>query len=185
MSFERHTGQPVLEVDQCGHPTTSCVCSHDAFAHLSGRCNHCLCERFESRPCRLRKGKCGYVNGKRRAKRFDLELQVTAEAMARYEDEEERQRVADPSKCGIYFIQCEGFIKIGKTMHVDRRLMALQLANPMQLTLVGLIPCTSAELDELEGQFHRKFKSLHHRGEWFRYEDELPLYVMSLQERTA
>lgn len=76
----------------------------------------------------------------------------------------------------VYFIQCNnGPIKVGWTEKPpEYRLTNLQSCNPYELTLLGVIP--KASLD-VEAQLHRYFDHLRIRREWFRPEPFLLDYI--------
>ncbi len=63
----------------------------------------------------------------------------------------------------IYFLYCAGFIKIGVTSGLMRRLKEIQIASPFHTQAVMLIP--GGKLTE--GYMHFLYKEYHHRGEWF------------------
>lgn len=75
----------------------------------------------------------------------------------------------------VYFIQCEtGFIKIGfATGNPEARLVTLQSGNHEKISLLGFV---CAERQE-EARLHLLFRSLRHRGEWFRPQRELLEYI--------
>lgn len=71
----------------------------------------------------------------------------------------------------VYFITTadEQFLKIGVSVDVESRLKNLQTSQPSRLRLVGII-----EGDEdVEAQWHRRFRHLRQSGEWFRYAGDL------------
>ena len=80
----------------------------------------------------------------------------------------------------VYFIKekeeasgKETLIKIGKADDLERRLKTLQTGNSNQLILIGAFRCkTEEEAFILEKKFHVLFKKNHHRGEWFKYNDD-------------
>ncbi len=78
----------------------------------------------------------------------------------------------------IYFIaQAHGnYIKIGYTATEDvhKRLQALQIGNPMDLRLVGVIP---GDMDD-EAELHERFGGSRVRGEWFEYTPEMGRYIL-------
>ena len=85
---------------------------------------------------------------------------------------------------GVYFIRCERFVKIGYAKNIRKRIADIACAVPFPLQVPAVISCaTISDAQRVEREHHERFRELHYRGEWFRYEDELPLYVMSLQER--
>lgn len=72
----------------------------------------------------------------------------------------------------VYFIQegkgNHGYIKIGVSNNVNKRLDSLQTGNPRKLTLMASIKCdTPNNAYRLEKKLHKKFKSQCIRGEWF------------------
>jgi hypothetical protein len=79
----------------------------------------------------------------------------------------------------IYFIQDTGGgeIKIGvaRKRQLQRRLRKLQLGNPAELKLLGLIPARNA--GELQRELHTTFSEAHIRGEWFRSTSDLLAYI--------
>lgn len=78
----------------------------------------------------------------------------------------------------IYFIRSgndDGPIKIGYTAYDDAlsRMQTLQIGNPEQLTLLGVMPGSMEDEDRL----HIRFKDYRMRGEWFRANERLLAYV--------
>ena len=71
----------------------------------------------------------------------------------------------------VYFIKCEddnGYIKVGHTKDVDKRLETLQIGSPYTLKVIAVLPCTSNErAKDTEARIHRYFSHLRIRGEWF------------------
>lgn len=77
----------------------------------------------------------------------------------------------------IYFIydSNNNAVKIGKTnkdsLYV--RLSMIQVGNPNELTILGVM---DGDLDK-EQELHQEFKKYYIRGEWFTYSDEIKEYV--------
>ena len=68
----------------------------------------------------------------------------------------------------LYFIMMESSpqtIKIGASVDPDRRLIALQVASPFNLRMLGFIEGS----DYYEGVIHTMLAKYRMRGEWFRY----------------
>jgi|GEM_PF-3711734 len=75
----------------------------------------------------------------------------------------------------VYFVRCHDrpIVKIGWASNVQRRLSALQAANPDLLVLLGTVEGTMQ--DELA--WHREFAHLAIRNEWFTLADELQFAI--------
>jgi hypothetical protein len=89
----------------------------------------------------------------------------------------------------VYFLRCEGFIKIGYSAAPHMRLRQIQSMDGTKYP-VG-INCASATLIQTEPgglarerELHAKFKHLRHTGEWFTETPELSQYIESLSEAT-
>lgn len=86
--------------------------------------------------------------------------------------------------CGVYFIRCRQFIKIGRAKNIRQRLADISCTVPFHLELAAIVPCESvAQAKESEREHHDRFRFLRYRGEWFRYEGELVEYIRGLQEQ--
>ena len=75
----------------------------------------------------------------------------------------------------VYFILdvVSGAIKIGKANDIHARISNMQTGNPNELVVLHYIECKSVDLAFiLEKKYHDKFKHLHMRGEWFKYDKE-------------
>lgn len=66
----------------------------------------------------------------------------------------------------IYFFRCRGFLKIGWTTDIEKRLSCVQMCNPDEVVLAALMRGGTRE----ELALHHAFRSLYHRAEWFREE---------------
>lgn len=73
----------------------------------------------------------------------------------------------------IYFIKCNNYVKIGRSIDPKRRLADLQTGNPFKLTLIR----TLNEKDFEESTLHKKFNRFRVRGEWFRYSETIKMFV--------
>ena len=73
----------------------------------------------------------------------------------------------------VYFIWCEGFVKIGYTQDIFKRMTAFQTGNPFNLLLLGAIICGSEwEAQALEATLHASFSQYSVSGsEWFEYDN--------------
>lgn len=71
----------------------------------------------------------------------------------------------------IYFIRAGRlYVKIGYCLAFPHGRMAqLQTGNPLELELIGLVEGSRKD----EAEWHRRFRHLRVRGEWFRWTGEL------------
>jgi hypothetical protein len=74
---------------------------------------------------------------------------------------------------GVYFIRCGDFVKIGFSGDVARRMVDIQVANPIALELLCVLPVDRRG----ESQFHDRFQHLWVRGEWHHYGPELKYFI--------
>lgn len=81
---------------------------------------------------------------------------------------------------GVYFILCDGFVKIGYAQDVRLRLRALCVSNPKPLQPLGFIECgSSKEAKSIECSLHQRFDAIRERHEWFRAERDLLAWIKS------
>jgi len=77
-----------------------------------------------------------------------------------------RQRHPQEKIAGVYFLQLpNGFIKIGSSQHIHRRIAALQAVHVEDLQLVAVQP--AAKPARVEAWFHRLFTASRIRYEIF------------------
>lgn len=80
----------------------------------------------------------------------------------------------------VYFVQCNEYVKIGKSIQLPLALRSLQRGNPYDLEVVAVISCESAErMSELEADLHRQFKEHRIRGEWFSLCPEIETHIQT------
>lgn len=76
----------------------------------------------------------------------------------------------------IYFVEAigTGYVKIGFTRGIaSRRVRELQTASPHELKLLAWME----EFEARESTIHSRFHHLRHRGEWFRLDEALRLFI--------
>ena len=76
----------------------------------------------------------------------------------------------------IYFVEAvgTGYVKIGFTRQMaSRRVRELQTASPHELRLLAWME----EFEGREATIHARFHHLRYRGEWFRLDEALRLFV--------
>jgi|GEM_PF-2599241 len=81
----------------------------------------------------------------------------------------------------IYFIACDGFVKIGHTINVAERVRGHQCGCPHDITLLGAYYGNTAH----ERYLHCFFKSRHHRGEWFRESPLMKRFIVKQSKEIA
>jgi T5orf172 domain. len=79
----------------------------------------------------------------------------------------------EPRQGWVYFIRNGKAIKIGFTTDLDQRLRKLQTASSTPLEVMGSIPGTIQD----EQNLHRRFYNLNVHGEWFRGHPSLMAYI--------
>lgn len=82
---------------------------------------------------------------------------------------------------GVYFVQCQSFIKIGIANNVKERLCGLRAAVPFDVVPLGWIQFHSrVELIRKEIELHERFAAHRRRpGEWFHEHAELRAFIVS------
>lgn len=82
--------------------------------------------------------------------------------------------------CGVYFLECQGFIKIGRARDILRRTQMNQIGNPFALQPLGYVPQPSPDEADMHERFlHDRFSDIRHRGEWFIATDKLRAYILA------
>lgn len=83
----------------------------------------------------------------------------------------------------VYFISAGDYIKIGKTSGESplARLATLQTANPLTLKMEAFFIGGIKD----EKKLHGKFKHLHVRGEWFKFDSELKRFIQTIEGELA
>lgn len=101
-------------------------------------------------------------------------------------EREERQRSRD-LRSVVYFLRCDGFVKIGTTANIENRVASIKKTggvlmpdglNYKTATLVKKIHGSTQE----EKSLHAKFAHLRHTGEWFAESPELTEHIESLDD---
>lgn len=89
----------------------------------------------------------------------------------------------------VYFIRAKfgsKYIKIGKANNVERRIMELQIGNPVPLTLIDKVRCKSEfHAKQVEKLAHNIFYKQRRHGEWFNLSAKHEKQLQSLIERAA
>lgn len=69
----------------------------------------------------------------------------------------------------IYFIKAGDYVKIGYSVLVEKRFIALKCDCPIDMEMINVVEGNRAT----ERDFQHYYRDLHHRGEWFRYDDSM------------
>lgn len=109
-------------------------------------------------------------------KTADQRALIAAELIPKIQ--EHRRRVREfaqvpPISCVYFLRDAEGFIKIGWTKNLRKRVAALQVISSAPLRLLGVV---AGERD-MEQWLHRMLSADRVRGEWFRQSPRLELYL--------
>lgn len=127
---------------------------------------------------------------------FWLQEQMTRRGGAGFRPDPEVQRKPQPtipkwkdrvsSDAGVYFLQCDQFVKIGVTSSFIRRMDGYNLHCPLPMRYLAKFRYLPSVAYKKEHELHVQFKALHHRGEWFRLEqpilDYLELFRIGVSE---
>lgn len=90
----------------------------------------------------------------------------------------------DPLHGYVYFLECDGHIKIGWTKNVRRRIAEMQTSNPHTIELRDAIADDDAQM--LERLLHAFFSGCRHNGEWHSVNaDELETIAKRFEEWSA
>ena len=89
----------------------------------------------------------------------------------------EEYKLDSKEECHIYFIRCEGAVKVGYSRHPGLRLRALQTANPKQLELLY----SFLDFQRKEKEIHCDLEKHSINGEWFEHNDFVRNYIKTLQ----
>lgn len=73
-------------------------------------------------------------------------------------------RPRKPPAKGVYFAESDGYVKIGYSTDVDRRMESLQTMCPHGIKLLHVEPGTM----QTEKEWHRAYAEYRHNGEWFK-----------------
>lgn len=68
----------------------------------------------------------------------------------------------------LYFVRCNEFLKVGISTSLGSRISTMQGCNPYPIHVMATVIGGQDE----EQAIHNAWRRLHHRGEWFRFEDE-------------
>jgi hypothetical protein len=81
----------------------------------------------------------------------------------------------------VYFIGCEGNVKIGIANSIEGRLKTLATGHYNELTLLAVVKDAPGTL---EYELHQRFAAHRLRGEWFRLVPEIQAYIDEVNNRT-
>ena len=74
----------------------------------------------------------------------------------------------------VYFIACDGFVKIGLTDSITKRVREFSCGHPTSTyEVLAVLPGDRAA----ESELHSLFKHAHHRGEWFHLTPDLQQFI--------
>lgn len=82
---------------------------------------------------------------------------------------------------GVYFVESDGFVKIGHAKDIRQRFGSIAQMNPHRCQLVGVIRTeTAQESYKIERDLHERFADQRHRLEWFHYTPAIEAYIARL-----
>lgn len=78
----------------------------------------------------------------------------------------------------VYFIKINNYVKIGYTCGIPCRLNDINTCNPYKPKLLYSVRFeTTEEAKTHERELHDKFSAFRHKGEWFKYSNEIKEYI--------
>jgi hypothetical protein len=81
----------------------------------------------------------------------------------------------------IYFIESGDYVKVGYTSDIKNRYKKYVTENPNQIKLLA----TFKGGYDTEKKIHRQLKEYHHRGEWFKFNDEVRELLIQIKKENA
>ena len=78
----------------------------------------------------------------------------------------------------VYFVFCAGFVKIGTTSSLKKRMSAIQMCAPWQTRVVGIVPGGRST----EQFLHYVYKEHAIGGEWFRLGDDMRQAILEMAD---
>src|SRR5204863_3728136 len=113
----------------------------------------------------------------RNQKRVDMERRIGL-GIPGLPPSEIPQRCSPSGWCYIYFIQVDGFIKIGRTIDVRDRLHHIKTTNASTVHFLAAVLAHP----NLEQPIHDRFHHLKRQGEWYAFEPELRQFIEEIQK---
>lgn len=81
--------------------------------------------------------------------------------------------IRDGSVCYVYVISTDiGFVKIGITINLNKRLGALQVGSPVPLHLFNAIQVRPCDAEYIEEWCHQELQEYRRHGEWFEIDEK-------------
>lgn len=90
------------------------------------------------------------------------------------------QGLRKPVVNGVYFIQCNDFVKVGFANNVHRRVKDLDTGCPYNLRLIAVEPTESRKR---EHELHRIFSGIRFKGEWYHLAAPITNYIKDLNTK--
>jgi hypothetical protein len=75
--------------------------------------------------------------------------------------------------CCVYFIEIDGYVKIGFSQNVIKRFRQINMVTPYEPKLLGVMDGGR----DKEMELHKKFSRLHVRNEWFLLAGEIREFI--------
>jgi len=114
------------------------------------------------------------------ARKFNCSMQTITRNIDEYGIDRPKKEET-PIISGIYFIQSDIYVKIGRSTDINFRKSVLQSGNPHSLILLGYIEINNEdERREKEQELHERFKEYNHKNEWFLMTDKIRDYIRSI-----
>lgn len=89
--------------------------------------------------------------------------------------------MAEPPRF-VYFIECQGYVKVGVAYDPAKRIVDLQVGSPFKHKLLKTFECINAQ--KYEAKLHKLWRQFRVQGEWFRVPSDLLKLVIELSDLT-
>jgi len=81
------------------------------------------------------------------------------------------------ARCRIYFVGCQDLVKIGYTVDIEKRFVAMLTNSPMPLSLLASMPGGP----QAETELHERFRPHWRHGEWYARTPELDAIIAAAE----
>jgi hypothetical protein len=81
------------------------------------------------------------------------------------------------ARCRIYFVGCQDMVKIGYTIDIEKRFVAMLTSSPLPLSLLASMPGGP----QAEAELHERFRALWRHGEWYQRTPDIDAVIAAAE----